>query len=166
MPKDLIFDFMLKEWIKSPIGNVCIISENEYPVSISFVNNNSEITPLASLSKASKALYFFFAKKEPSPIEISLDHLEGTAFQKKVWSIICAIPFGKTLTYGEIALQVGDKNASRAVGLATGKNPIAIAIPCHRVVGVDHKLTGYAWGIKRKKWLLEFEQSLKQGSLF
>ncbi len=81
----------------------------------------------------------------------------GTAFQRTVWDELTRIPFGKTISYGELAKRVGNPAASRAVGLANGKNPISIVIPCHRVIGANGTLTGYGGGIDRKKWLLEHE---------
>lgn len=84
----------------------------------------------------------------------------GTAFQQAVWSALRAIPLGGTLTYGALALKLGRPGASRAVGLANGANPIAIAVPCHRVIGRDGTLTGYAGGLSRKQWLLAHERQL------
>jgi len=83
---------------------------------------------------------------------------EGTEFQKKVWRRLCKIPYGKTAKYKEIALSIGDSNASRAVGMANGKNPIPLIIPCHRVVGSDGKLTGYAFGLGIKQKLISLEK--------
>ena len=86
--------------------------------------------------------------------------LHGTAFQKKVWHALLDIPYGLTKSYGDIAGKIGHKNAFRAVGNANNKNRIAIMIPCHRVIGMNGRLTGYAAGIWRKKWLLEHEKSI------
>lgn len=82
---------------------------------------------------------------------------EGTAFQHRVWEELLKIPYGETITYMELAIRLGDVKAIRAVGAANGRNPIAIIIPCHRVIGAGNKLTGYAGGIWRKKALLELE---------
>lgn len=102
----------------------------------------------------------FFANQQlPSDIEYDLT---GTDFQKNVWDYINKIPFGKTITYNDIAKKIPGSHA-RAVGTATGANPVGIMIPCHRVMGSDGKLHGYAGGIKRKIWLLAFE---KGDSLF
>ncbi|MGF1492203.1 MAG: methylated-DNA--[protein]-cysteine S-methyltransferase [Microcoleaceae cyanobacterium] len=81
----------------------------------------------------------------------------GTPFQQKVWSALRTIPVGATVSYKELATQIGQPTASRAVGMANSQNPIAIAIPCHRVIGAKSKLTGYAGGLERKKWLLSHE---------
>jgi methylated-DNA-[protein]-cysteine S-methyltransferase len=89
----------------------------------------------------------------------------GTLFQKRVWQALVDIPFGKTCSYSEIALKLGDINAVRAVAAANGLNPIAIIIPCHRVIGKDGSLTGYAGGLARKQQLLALEQKLSAGQL-
>jgi methylated-DNA-[protein]-cysteine S-methyltransferase len=91
---------------------------------------------------------------------------QGTEFQKQVWKELLNIPFGKTRSYLEQTKQIGDPKAIRAVASANGKNPIWIVIPCHRVIGSDGSLTGYAGGVWRKKWLLDHESPVKQQSLF
>ncbi|HEX6755169.1 MAG TPA: methylated-DNA--[protein]-cysteine S-methyltransferase [Mycobacteriales bacterium] len=84
----------------------------------------------------------------------------GTAFQQKVWAALRAIPYGATMTYGEIAAGLGQPTASRAVGLANGRNPIAVIQPCHRVIGADGSLTGFGGGLDRKRWLLDHERTV------
>jgi methylated-DNA-[protein]-cysteine S-methyltransferase len=84
----------------------------------------------------------------------------GTAFERQVWAELRKIPAGTTKSYGEIARQLGDINLSRAVGTANGRNPIAIVVPCHRVIGADGSMTGYGGGLKRKEWLLRHEGAL------
>ncbi|MCX2718659.1 methylated-DNA--[protein]-cysteine S-methyltransferase [Lentiprolixibacter aurantiacus] len=91
---------------------------------------------------------------------------EGTPFQQKVWEQLSEIPFGKTLSYLDLSRQLGDPNAIRAVAAANAKNPLWVIIPCHRVVGSDGSLTGYAGGLHRKKWLLDHEQGSYQQLLF
>ena len=83
---------------------------------------------------------------------------EGSPFQRTVWKALCKIPFGVTESYGGLAKRIGNANASRAVGLANGKNPIGIIVPCHRVVGANGSLTGYGGGLERKQWLLDHER--------
>lgn len=83
---------------------------------------------------------------------------EGSAFQQKVWRGLLEIPFGTTESYGQLARRIGNEKASRAVGLANGRNPIGIIVPCHRVVGANGSLTGYGGGLTRKQWLLEHER--------
>ena len=84
----------------------------------------------------------------------------GTAFQQKVWLALREIPFGRTTTYGQIAVDLGHPTASRAVGLANGRNPIAVIVPCHRVIGANGSLTGFGGGLPRKRWLLDHERSV------
>jgi len=84
--------------------------------------------------------------------------LKGTEFQKKVWEALKAIPYGKSTCYEEIAKSLGNVKACRAVGAAIGRNPVCILVPCHRVSGKDGSLTGFAWGLERKKWLLNHEK--------
>lgn len=91
--------------------------------------------------------------------------LEGTDFQRQVWESLREIPYGQTTSYGEIARRVGSPGASRAVGLANGRNPIAIIVPCHRVIGAAGGLTGYGGGLPRKRWLLEHEASIESPQL-
>ena len=88
-------------------------------------------------------------------------HAQGTEFQQKVWQNLSKIPFGETWNYGQLATAIGNKNASRAVGAANGKNPISIIVPCHRVIGANGTLTGYAGGLKVKEWLLLHEETFK-----
>ena len=83
--------------------------------------------------------------------------MQGTIFEQQVWEALKTIPYGTTISYGELAQQLGNKAASRAVGSANGRNPISIIVPCHRVIGANGKLTGYGGGIERKQWLLKHE---------
>ncbi|PCE66475.1 methylated-DNA--[protein]-cysteine S-methyltransferase [Sediminicola luteus] len=91
---------------------------------------------------------------------------QGSEFQQKVWNALLEIPYGKRITYMDLAKRLGDPKAIRAVGVANGKNPLWIIVPCHRVVGAKGELTGYAGGLHRKAWLLEHESPNKQQSLF
>lgn len=94
--------------------------------------------------------------------------LRGTPFQQRVWSALQEIPYGETTSYGELAVELGKPSASRAVGLANGRNPISIIVPCHRVIGSTGDLTGYGGGVERKRYLLDFERttSSTQSALF
>lgn len=116
------------------------------------------------LQKAELQLQEYFDKKR-TEFDLPLD-LQGTDFQKRVWTELLNIPYGKTVSYLHVSLALGDRKAIRAVGTANGRNPVAIVVPCHRVIGSDGSLVGYASGLARKKWLLELEQPFKQGSLF
>ncbi|HEX5416312.1 MAG TPA: methylated-DNA--[protein]-cysteine S-methyltransferase [Chloroflexota bacterium] len=91
--------------------------------------------------------------------------LRGTAFQRQVWEALCRIPYGKTLTYGELARSIGRPEAARAVGLANGSNPVSIVVPCHRVIGANGSLTGYGGGLHRKDALLRLEGSLPRSNV-
>lgn len=90
--------------------------------------------------------------------------LHGTAFQQRVWTALREIPYGETISYGELATEIGNPAASRAVGLANGRNPIGVIVPCHRVVGSTGDLTGYGGGIERKRFLLAFERETRTGA--
>ena len=100
---------------------------------------------------------FFNGKR--SEFDLPLDP-DGSEFQRAVWKELTRIPFGKTISYGELAKRIGKPDAPRAVGLANGKNPISIIVPCHRVIGSSGKLTGYGGGLDRKEWLLEHEATV------
>lgn len=100
-----------------------------------------------------------YFKKERQNFNLNLI-TEGTEFEKEVWSQLLNIPYGFTTNYGNIAAKLGNKKLAQAVGHANGKNPIAVIIPCHRVIGSNNNLTGYAGGIERKKWLLKHEGSI------
>ncbi len=91
--------------------------------------------------------------------------VQGTAFQQQVWAALCAIPFGETRSYGQQARSMRNEKAVRAVGLANGKNPISIIVPCHRVIGANGALTGYAGGLERKQWLLAHEADISKTRL-
>lgn len=93
-------------------------------------------------------------------------HLEGTAFQRQVWAALRDIPYGETWSYGQLATHIGSSGASRAVGLANGRNPIGVIVPCHRVVGSNGNLTGYGGGLERKQFLLDLERRRWDDQLF
>jgi methylated-DNA-[protein]-cysteine S-methyltransferase len=107
-------------------------------------------------SKARRAVEAYFAGKLSAlePLEVQTG---GTQFQREVWAALRAIPVGETTSYGRLAATIGRSKAVRAVGLANGANPIALVVPCHRVIGADASLTGYGGGIERKRWLLQHE---------
>lgn len=92
--------------------------------------------------------------------------MAGTDFQRRVWAALLTIPYGQTRSYGQLASQIGSPTASRAVGLANGRNPISIIVPCHRVIGSNGSLTGYGGGIDRKRALLDLERRRSQATLF
>ena len=153
-------------YLHTPIGNLEIKGTKEGLSSVHFLNageENSTTIP-KSLKKTVEQLeeYFLGTRTE---FNLKLNP-EGTEFQKKVWQKLQEIPFSKTVSYQTIANRLGDPKVIRAAASANGKNPISIIIPCHRVIGKDGSLTGYASGLHRKKWLLEHESPVKQQSLF
>jgi methylated-DNA-[protein]-cysteine S-methyltransferase len=153
--------------LKSPLGFLILKSDGQNITEISFSENDiQEQNPCAVLEKCLGQLTDYFSGKSVG-FDLPLNP-EGTEFQKKVWAELLKIPYGETITYMELAVRLGDTKAIRAVGTANGRNPIAIVIPCHRVIGAGNKLTGYAGGIWRKKLLLELEMkhSVRKNMLF
>ncbi len=154
--------------IETPIGGIAIQGSKTGVSAIQFSAappmEKQPDTPPVFLQDCARQLEEYFAKKRTA-FDLPLD-LQGTDFQKKVWSELLKIPYGKTVSYLDIALAIGDKNATRAVGMANNKNPIAIVVPCHRVIGKNGSMVGYASGVNRKKQLLDLEQPFVQGSLF
>jgi methylated-DNA-[protein]-cysteine S-methyltransferase len=116
--------------------------------------------PFATASRQLKE--YFGGERTEFDLELALD---GTVFQRLVWTALRNIPYGLTISYGQLADRIGQPSASRAVGLANGKNPIGIIVPCHRVVGADGSLTGYGGGIERKRFLLAHEQRVSGQTL-
>ena len=145
--------------IDSPIGQLTLIGTNKALTSICFGVSGYTFNPSELLLRAVRELREYFAG-ERRDFDIPLDPA-GTDFQKKVWQELRAIPYGQTRSYGDIARACSNPKAARAVGLANNKNPIPIIIPCHRVIGADGSLTGYAGGLDAKKFLLELEQKNK-----
>lgn len=149
--------------MESPIGVLTLVEKEQTLKEIRFggeIHQGEEERETPFLGNAAGELreYFQGTRREFS---ISMAP-EGTEFQKKVWKALTAIPYGETRSYGEIARIVGNDKASRAVGMANHKNPIPILIPCHRVIGKNGKLTGYAGGLDKKTALLELERSVLQ----
>ncbi len=110
-------------------------------------------------SEAARQLEDYFDGKR-TEFDVPL-RLAGTPFQRRVWAALAEIPYGETASYGQLAGRIGQPTAARAVGLANGRNPVAIIVPCHRVVGSDGSLTGYGGGLERKQYLLAFERRIK-----
>jgi len=142
--------------IKSSLGYLIMKSDGQSITEISFSETDiQEKNSCELLANCKLQLENYFSGKITS-FNLPLNP-EGTEFQKRVWAELQRIPYGETMTYMELAVKLGDAKAIRAVGTANGRNPIAIIIPCHRVIGAGNKLTGYAGGIWRKKALLELE---------
>ncbi len=152
-----------KDYINSPVGLIEITGSDDSINKVSFIDEKfeSEFKTNSCVQNCADQLreYFNGGRKE---FELKLKP-EGTEFQKKVWDELLKIPFGYTKSYLFISKMIGDTLAIRAAAKANGQNPIAIIIPCHRVIGNDGSLTGYAGGLWRKKWLLEHEQKFSDG---
>jgi methylated-DNA-[protein]-cysteine S-methyltransferase len=149
---------MTTRWIDTPIGGLRLHAHAGLLTAIDFdAEPRGERLPDAVLDAAEGQLTEYFAG-ERTAFELPLAS-EGSEFQKKVWAELQRIPYGETSTYGDVAKRLGyEPVISRAVGVANATNPLPIVVPCHRVIGSDGKLTGYAGGIDRKQALLELEQ--------
>ena len=157
---------MEKVVINSPLGFVLIEGNEDGISKISVISEEtilSECIPMLFEEVVSQLNDYFEGKRTDFQFKMNPT---GTDFQKKVWQELVKIPFGKTASYQEITNKLGDPKAIRAVANANGKNPLWIVGPCHRVIGSDGSLTGYAGGLWRKKWLLDHENPVKQQSLF
>ncbi len=153
-------------FINSPLGITKIMGDENGISVISVLDGENEPSKKipTKLKEAVSQLQDYFDGKR-TDFTFNLNP-QGTEFQQKVWKGLLEIPFGKTMSYLELSKKLGDTKAIRAVASANGKNPLWIVVPCHRVIGTDGSLTGYAGGLWRKKWLLEHENPLKQQSLF
>lgn len=152
--------------IKSPLGYTRITGDINGVASISILNSEESITEVIPV-ELEDCVYqlneYFEGKRTQFNLKLSP---QGTEFQQRVWKGLETIPYGKSCSYLQLSKQLGDVKAIRAVANANGKNPLWIVVPCHRVIGSDGSLTGYAGGLHRKKWLLEHESPYKQQSLF
>lgn len=152
--------------INSPLGVTKIVGDEDGITSVTVLNSEEKITNIIPVELEDCTIQlneYFEGKRKNFDLKINP---QGTEFQKKVWQQLELIPFGKTLSYLELSKQLGDTKAIRAVANANGKNPIWIIIPCHRVIGSDGSLTGYAGGLHKKQWLLNHESPYKQQTLF
>ncbi len=152
-------------WIESPVGRLLVAGDAEGLRQVLFAEGRSEVHPRpdwvedeAPLAESIRQLHAYFAGKLRD-FDLPLAP-EGTPFQRRVWQELLKIPYGETISYGELARRIGKPHASRAVGLANGANPISIVIPCHRVIGSNGHLTGYGGGLKNKQWLLALERGV------
>jgi len=152
-------------YFKCPLGIAKIVGDAISISEISILDEGevSNFVPKELEQAVIQLQEYFEGKRTHFDLKINP---KGTDFQRSVWYELLNIPFGKTLSYMELSKKVGDVKAIRAVAAASGKNPLWIVIPCHRVIGADGSLTGYAGGLGRKKWLLDLENPTKQQSLF
>lgn len=148
---------------QSPMGWLRIEGHGNMLTRIEFVEQPTADDHDHNLHRVLHALALFFNGNSTS-IDVPM-HLEGTHFQQTVWEELMRIPFAKTLSYEDVARQLGDIKLTRAVASAIAKNPISILIPCHRVIGKDGTYVGYSGGVQRKRWLLDFEHQYVQLSL-
>ncbi len=152
--------------IQSPIGDLMLVSDGKALTGL-YMNNEKHAARRAMAIRDKKMLKHpreqlqAYLAGELREFGLALA-AEGTPFQQRVWRALCDIPYGETISYGELARRIGQPKAARAVGLANGQNPISIVVPCHRVIGADGSLTGYGGGLARKRWLLAHES---KGSL-
>ena len=147
---------MDKGYFKSPIGYIYIEGEKGYITKIQFCDEYIEIESPDYINECKKQLLEYF-NGERKVFDLKLNP-KGTEFQKKIWNELIKIPYGETKSYSEIAKNIGNPKACRAVGNANNKNTIGICIPCHRVIGKNGSLTGYAGGIDKKEYLLNIEK--------
>lgn len=158
-------DEYVYSYMKSPAGDILLARTEIGLTHISFQKGKKAVKPEAGWRKdegplaeaADQLRAYFYGEQQTFDLPLAP---EGTSFQQRVWKALQTIPCGETLSYGEIAHRIGRPTASRAVGAANGKNPLPIVIPCHRVIGANGNLTGYAGGLAIKKILLEHEQRM------
>ena len=163
------FDMQLGyKWMSSPVGPLKLVAGDEGLVAVLWAQDDPRRVRLPALHQApahrvlcqaEQELDDYFAgRRQAFSVPLAFN---GSAFQKRVWTRLLAIPFGETRTYGQLAAELGDPKASRAVGAANGRNPISIIAPCHRVVGANGQLTGFAGGLDAKAALLRLEAAQK-----
>lgn len=146
----------------SPIGIIEIVGTEKYITSILFAEREQvEYKQVEQLPEVLTTCYreldeYFYGKRKEFTVAY---YFEGTDFQNRVWQALTTVPFGETASYKDIAQQIGNEKAVRAVGMTNSKNELSIIVPCHRVIGTNGKLTGYAGGVWRKEWLLKHEKN-------
>jgi methylated-DNA-[protein]-cysteine S-methyltransferase len=152
-------------YLESPVGLIEIQSSERGVRAVSFVEARffEAVEDTHNLLVAKQLSEYFEGGRKTFDLVFDF---EGTPFQQRVWQELLKIPFGKTRSYMDVSRALGDPKAIRAVGTANGSNKIGIIVPCHRVIGSDGSLTGYAGGLHRKKWLLDFEIPPIQTALF
>jgi len=156
---------MFEAFYKSPIGFLRIVSNEKYIIKIEFSDKyyKMRMIPVQIQTCIQQLDEYFHGQRQNFTISTNP---AGSAFQSQIWNLLLKIPYGKTISYLDLAREYGDEKAIRAIASACGKNPIPIIIPCHRVIHNDGSLTGYAGGLLKKQWLLEHEGAIQQKSLF
>jgi methylated-DNA-[protein]-cysteine S-methyltransferase len=154
-------------YYQSPVGLIRIAGNEQFISEINFIDkfekpppDKRKQIPQLVIQCVEELIQYFHGQRKSFDLPVSQ---AGSAFQQKVWNELTAIPFGKTISYLELSRRLGDSKAIRAAAAANGRNNVAIIIPCHRVIGSNNKLVGYAGGLWRKKWLLDHEAKLQHG---
>lgn len=147
----------------SGVSNVTVLNFNSEAEETSFLKKQDQDIPETLEDCAIQLQEYFNGEREKFSLKLNA---KGTDFQHNIWKLLQTIPYGKTTSYLQLSKQFGDVKAIRAVASANGKNPLWIIVPCHRVIGSDGSLTGYAGGLHRKQWLLNHESPNKQLNLF
>lgn len=147
-------------YIDSPVGTIEISGDDDFVSTVVFVNEakqDSQLLPRVIRDCREQLQEYFAGTRKEFSLKLSQ---AGTDFQRQVWDELCNIPYGKTISYLQLAKKLGDPKSIRAVGTANGRNNLAIIVPCHRVIGTNGTLVGYAGGLDKKKRLLDFEASM------
>ena len=158
-------------YLYSPIGMVELRGSGAGLHAVRFLDRGAAVAPTAPaavagcLKEAHGQVRAYFGR-ELRNFSLPCEPETGTAFQRQVWAALSAVAYGRTASYLDLARQLANHRAVRAVGAANGQNPLALVWPCHRIIGADGSLTGYAGGLPRKRWLLDFERPHRQGGLF
>ncbi|WP_205511192.1 methylated-DNA--[protein]-cysteine S-methyltransferase [Longitalea arenae] len=154
-------------YYQSPVGLLQIAGTPHFISEVKFIDEQHKVSPVDSgplpamaIQAVEQFIEYFHGQRRFFELPISQ---EGTPFQQKVWAELMNIPFGKTISYLELSHRLGDPKVIRAAAAANGKNNVAIIVPCHRVIGANNQLVGYAGGLPRKKWLLQFENKIAHG---
>lgn len=153
--------------IDTPLGQLTLVTSNKGIAALLWQDEKRKYTHLKAIEKVDTHPILMEAENQLSAyfsgqlqqFDLKLD-FQGTEFQKQVWRALLTIPFGKTRSYGDIAKQIGNPKAMRAIGAANGRNAISIIVPCHRVIGANNQLTGFAGGLTAKAYLLDLEKNL------
>ena len=155
-------------YYQSPVGLLKIAGTDQYVSEVKFMDEpetvsataGTENLPPLAIQAVEQLIEYFHGNRRFFELPVSQ---EGTPFQQKVWAELMSIPFGKTISYLELSRRLGDPKVIRAAAAANGKNNVAIIVPCHRVIGSNNQLVGYAGGLPRKKWLLQHENKIAHG---
>ena len=152
-------------YLDSPVGRLLLSADGSSLTGVHFPSSRESLAADVVVDHADSPLHlaceqlleYFAGRRQTFQLPLAA---HGSNFQQRVWAELSRIPFGETISYGELALRLGDKGASRAVGLANNRNPIPIIVPCHRVIGADGSMVGFGGGLDRKQWLLRREATL------